>query len=172
MVDRRCGHSSTPLPLRERFTIMDASKLTIKVKQNSTKPSISRSDVPRFPPAPNSAAMNEATEVPPCSQDVWRDHEVETQDHVDRDRLAQRAAEAQHRCADDPAPPERKYHRADHLGLGGTEGQRALSLPGWRQAEHLTGHRGDDGHDHEADDQAGDEEGSVEWRRLGLEDRE
>src|SRR5262249_54016334 len=61
-------HRSTPLPLRDRFTITEAIRLTISVNVKSTKPSINRLAVPTLPPAPKLFAMYAATELPPCSR--------------------------------------------------------------------------------------------------------
>ena len=71
-----------------------------------------------------------------------------------------------------PPRPNGQHHRADHLGPGRAQSERPLLLARRRQAEHLAGDRGDDGHDHEPDDQAGDEERAVERRGVRLEDRD
>ena len=47
---------------------------------------------------------------------------------VDGDRLAERAAQAEHGAADDAGAPERQHRQPDHLPAGGAERQRGLLL--------------------------------------------
>jgi hypothetical protein len=90
-------------------------------------------------------AMREAKVSPPLNSDQVQSARGQGRhDEGDRDRLAERAAEGEHRGADDAGLAERQDSGADHLPPGGTEGQRTLLVRRGRLGEDLARDGGDD----------------------------
>ena len=86
------------------------------------------------------------------------------QEDDDGEGLAERAAQAEHRRADDAGLAERQHRGADHLPVGGAEGQGALLVGGGHLLEDLAGDRRDDRQHHDREDEAGEGQ-----RALGAE---
>ena len=94
------------------------------------------------------------------------------EDDRHRHRLAERAAEAEHRAADDRRLAERQDGHPDHLPAGRAERQRALLEPARRLREDLAGDRGDDRQDHHRQHEPGDEHRAAGGRGGALEERD
>ncbi len=109
---------------------------------------------------------------PAVLEDVGGDDEGAAQDDGDGDGLLEGPAEPEHDGADHAAPAEGEHHRPDHLPPAGAEGEGRLALARRGQGEDLPADRGDDGHDHDPDDQSGDEDRGVERRARHLEERD
>ncbi len=73
------------------------------------------------------------------------------------DRLADRAAEAEHRPADDPRAAVGQHGDADHLPAGRPQPERRLLVVGGHRRHHLPADRADDRQDHDREDEPGDE---------------
>ena len=90
-----------------------------------------------------------------------------------RDRLAQGAAEAEDRGADDARAARRQHRHPDHLPLGGAERECGFLLRGVGLDEDLADDRRDDRQDHDREHDADDERRAG--RQAGvpvLEDRD
>ena len=73
------------------------------------------------------------------------------------DRLADRAAEAEHRPADDARAAVGQHGDSDHLPAGRPEAERRLLVVERHRGHHLAAERRDDRQDHDREHQAGDE---------------
>ena len=76
----------------------------------------------------------------------------------DGHRLAERAAEAEHRGGDDAGAAEGQHRHADDLPAGGAERQAASSCISRHLQEDLAARRGDDRQDHDRQHDAGGEQ--------------
>ena len=83
----------------------------------------------------------------------------------DRDRLADRAAEPEHRAAGDAGARVREHRDADHLPARRAERERRLLVVGRHRRDHLARDRRDDRQDHDREDQPGDEVVRARRRR-------
>ena len=73
------------------------------------------------------------------------------------DRLADRAAETEHRAADDPRAAVGEHRDTDHLPARRAEPERRLLVVGRDGAHDLAADRADDRQDHDREHQPGDE---------------
>ena len=89
-----------------------ASVLTTSVIMNSTKPAASRADSCAGLASPKRPAISALTVDVPTSRMLRLDLEGRRDDQDDRDGLAERPAQAEHRAADDAAAAERQHHGA------------------------------------------------------------
>src|SRR3954452_7634692 len=88
------------------------------------------------------------------------------------ERLAQRAAEAEHGTADDTRAAVGEHRHADHLPAGRAQGQRRLAVQPGRLAEHLAGDRADDRQDHDREHETGGRQRAPGGRGRAGEERQ
>ncbi len=144
------------VPRAARTTSTRAIPLTSSVSTNSTSPAANSAERCRPWASPNSLAIDGREAVALAEQVVAEFGRVADQDRH-RDRLADRAAEAEHRAADDARAAVGQDGDADHLPARRAEAERRLLVVGGHGGHHLAADRADDRQDHDREHQAGDE---------------
>ena len=140
VADRRRVTGRLPRRSGSATTTTDAIRFVPSVRTKSTSPAAMRPETVNASAA--GALRDEARDGRAAVlQDLVADDRHLRQQQHDRDRLAERAPEAEHRAADDPAPAVGEHDRADHPPAGAAERERGFLLPRRRLREHLADDR-------------------------------